>query len=47
MFENESWKNWIFNAIHNIPAGVSLNDALNVEELLKQWYKDITGQMYN
>lgn len=44
MSENMKWEWWIMEAVNNIPTGVSLADAIKAEEVLKNLYKEITGQ---
>jgi len=36
MYDNVKWETWLFNAINNIPSGVSLGDAIKVEEILRE-----------
>jgi len=36
MYDKAKWETWLFNAINNIPSGVSLGDAIKVEEILRE-----------
>lgn len=42
MYDKAKWETWLFNAINNIPSGVSLGDAMKMEEILRELVAKLT-----
>lgn len=36
MYDKAKWDVWLYNAISSIPSGVSLGDAIKMEEILRE-----------